>query len=282
MNKKSYIWGVLLLFLGIFVLGACLSYDDSIALPVITIDWKYIKDVSDCCCCGDENGNFWASISGIASLIMGILAFLAWRQSIHARLYASFENLYASLLAQQRNLFESSCIIHTLLKTDHTKNTVTTVINGADFSVNIAKDQPVTTNFYNYYRDIVNAYKGQTFDFPTISKIWNDFVSQLVYRANFLNCFKFLYNIIDTIEASELSDKDKALYMERTQALLNQDELLCYYINLIVSSGGYEQRHLATLRKYNFFKDLVNSDLYKDILHSSIASSLKQMMSSDS
>jgi len=238
MNKKSYIWGVLLLFLGIFVWGACLSYDDSIALPVITIDWKYIKDVSDCCCCGDENGNFWASISGIASLIMGILAFLAWRQSIHARLYASFENLYASLLAQQRNLFESSCIIHTLLKTDHTKNTVTTVINGADFSVNIAKDQPVTTNFYNYYRDIVNAYKGQTFDFPTISKIWNDFVSQLVYRANFLNCFKFLYNIIDTIEASELSDKDKALYMERTQALLNQDELLCYYINLIVSSGG--------------------------------------------
>lgn len=45
MNKKSYIWGVLLLFLGIFVWGACLSYDDSIALPVITIDWKYIKDV---------------------------------------------------------------------------------------------------------------------------------------------------------------------------------------------------------------------------------------------
>ena len=282
MNKKSYIWGVLLLFLGIFVLGACLSYDDSIALPVITIDWKYIKDVSDCCCCGDENGNFWASISGIASLIMGILAFLAWRQSIKARLYTSFENLYASLLAQQRNLFESSCIIHTLLKTDHTKNTVTTVINGADFSVNIAKEQPVTTNFYNYYRDIVNAYKGQTFDFPTISKIWDDFVSQLVYRANFLNCFKFLYNIIDTIEASDLSDKDKAIYMERTQALLNQNELFCYYINLIVSTGGYNQKHLATLRKYNFFKDLVNSDLYREILHSSIASSLKQMMSKDS
>lgn len=281
MNKKSYIWGVLLLFLGIFVLGACLSYDGSIALPVITIDWKYIKDVSDCCCCGGENGNLWAAISGIASLIMGILAFLAWRQSIKARICTSFENLYASLLAQQRNLFESSYIIRTLLKTGHTQDTVTTVINGTDYSVNIEKRHSITANFCNYYSDVANAHKGQTFDFPTISKIWDDFVSQLVYRANFLNCFKFLYNIVDTIEASDLSDKDKAIYMERTQALINQDELFCYYINLIVSTGGYNQKHLATLRKYNFFKDLINSDLYREILHSSIASSLKQMMSKD-
>ncbi|WP_337946100.1 putative phage abortive infection protein [Segatella sp.] len=156
------------------------------------------------------------------------------------------------------------------------------MINRIGFHFDIVDNQPVTTNFCRCYSNIAKKCSGQTFDFPTISKIWNDFVSQLVYRANFLSCFKFLYNIIDTIEASELSDKDKALYMERTQALLNQDELLCYYINLIVSSGGYEQRHLATLRKYNFFKDLVNSDLYKDILHSSIASFLKQMMSGDS
>lgn len=282
MSKKCCILCVLVFSLIIFSFWACQSCDGSTVLPVITIDWKYIKDISDCCCCGGGNGNLWAAISGMASLIMGILAFLAWRQSIKARLYTSFENLYASLLAQQRNLFESSCIIHTQLKTDHTKDTVTTVINGADYSVNIANEQPVTTNFYNYYSDIVNAYKGQTFDFPTISKIWDDFVSQLVYRANFLNCFKFLYNIIDTIEASDLSDKDKTIYMERTQALLNQNELFCYYINLIVSTGGYNQKHLATLRKYNFFKDLVNSDLYREILHSSIASSLKQMMSKDS
>lgn len=282
MSKKCCILCVLVLCLIIFGFWACLSCDGSIALPAITIDWKYIKDVSDCCCCGGGNGNLWAAISGIASLIMGILAFLAWRQSIKARLYTSFENLYASLLAQQRNLFESTHIIRTLLKTGHTKDTVTTVINGTDYSVDIEKRHSITTNFCNYYSDIANAYKGQTFDFPTISRIWDDFVSQLVYRANFLNCFKFLYNIIDTIEASDLSDKDKAIYMERTQALLNQDELFCYYINLIVSTGGYNQKHLATLRKYNFFKDLVNSDLYREILHSSIASSLKQMMRKDS
>ena len=277
MNKKSYIWGVLLLFLTIFVLGACLSYDGSITLPVITIDWKYIKDVSDCCCCG--GGNLWAAISSIASLVMGFLAFLAWRQSIKARLYTSFENLYSSLLAQQRNLFESSCVSQTLLKPNPT---LTILINRTDFHFNIEVDQPVTTNFCRCYSNIAKACSGQTFDFPTISKIWDDFGSQLVYRANFLNCFKFLYNIIDTIEASELSDRDKALYMERTQALLNQDELFCYYINLIVSTGGYNQKHLATLRTYNFFKDLVNSDLYKEILHNSIASSLKQMMSNES
>ena len=51
---------------------------------------------------------------------------------------------------------------------------------------------------------------------------------------------------------------------------------------VIKENGGYNQKHLATLRKYNFFKDLVNSDLYREILHSSIASSLKQMMSKDS
>lgn len=277
MSKKCYVVGVLVFCLIIFSFLICLGCGGSIILPVITIEWKKIKDASDCCCGGD--GNLWAAISGIASLIMGILAFLAWRQSIKARLYSSFETLYASLLAQQRNLFENPSISQTLLKPNPI---LTTMINRIGFHFDIVDNQPVTTNFCRCYSNIAKKYSGQTFDFPTISKIWNDFVSQLVYRANFLSCFKFLYNIIDTIEASELSDKDKALYMERTQALLNQDELLCYYINLIVSSGGYEQKHLATLRKYNFFKDLVNSDLYKDILHSSIASSLKQMMSSDS
>lgn len=280
MSKTCYFFCIFLLCLIIFGFLICLNCDGSIALPVITIDWKCIKDVSDCCCCG--GGNLWAAISCMASLIMGILAFLAWRQSIKTRHYTSFENLYSSLLAQQRNLFENTYIIRTHLKIDHMKDKVTTIINGTDFSVNIAKKQSVTTNFCNYYSVIANAYSGQTFDFPTISKIWNDYVTQLVYRANFLNCFKFLYNIIDTIEVSKLSDKDKALYMERTQALLNQDELFCYYINLIVSTGGYNQKHLATLRKYNFFKDLVNSDLYKEILHNNIASSLKQMMSNDS
>ena len=278
MSKKCYVVGVLVFCLIIFSFLICLGCGGSITLPVITIEWKKIKDVSDCCC-GGGDGNLWAAISGIASLIMGILAFLAWRQSIKARLYSSFETLYASLLAQQRNLFENPSISQTLLKPNPI---LTTMINRIGFHFDIVDNQPVTTNFCRCYSNIAKKCSGQTFDFPTISKIWNDFVSQLVYRANFLSCFKFLYNIIDTIEASELSDKDKALYMERTQALLNQDELLCYYINLIVSSGGYEQRHLATLRKYNFFKDLVNSDLYKDILHSSIASSLKQMMSSDS
>ena len=278
MSKKCYVVGVLVFCLIIFSFLICLGCGGSITLPVITIEWKKIKDASDCCC-GGGDGNLWAAISGIASLIMGILAFLAWRQSIKARFYSSFETLYASLLAQQRNLFENPSISQTQLKPNPI---LTTMINRIGFHFDIVDNQPVTTNFCRCYSNIAKKCSGQTFDFPTISKIWNDFVSQLVYRANFLSCFKFLYNIIDTIEASELSNKDKALYMERTQALLNQDELLCYYINLIVSSGGYEQRHLATLRKYNFFKDLVNSDLYKDILHSSIASSLKQMMSSDS
>ena len=278
MSKKCYVVGVCVFCLIIFCYLICLSCAGCIRLPVITIEWKNIKDASDCCC-GDGNGNLWAAISCIASLVMGLLAFLAWRQSIKARLHTSFENLYASLLAQQRNLFENSCVSQTLLKPNPT---LTILINRTDFHFNIEVDQPVTTNFCRCYSNIAKACSGQTFDFPTISKIWDDFGSQLVYRANFLNCFKFLYNIIDTIEASELSDRDKALYMERTQALLNQDELFCYYINLIVSTGGYNQKHLATLRTYNFFKDLVNSDLYKEILHNSIASSLKQMMSNES
>ena len=187
MNKKSYIWGVLLLFLTIFVLGACLSYDGSITLPVITIDWKYIKDVSDCCCCG--GGNLWAAISSIASLVMGFLAFLAWRQSIKSRLYTSFENLYSSLLAQQRNLFESSCVSQTLLKPNPT---LTILINRTDFHFNIEVDQPVTTNFCRCYSNIAKACSGQTFDFPTISRIWDNFGSQLVYRAIFFELLQVL------------------------------------------------------------------------------------------
>lgn len=190
MGKKCYVVGVCVFCLIIFSYLICLGCAGCITLPVITIDWKYIKDASDCCC-GDGNGNLWAAISCIASFVMGLLAFLAWRQSIKARLYTSFENLYASLLAQQRNLFENSCISQTLLKPNPT---LTTLINRTGFHFNIEDDQPVTTNFCRCYSNIAKACSGQTFDFPTISQIWNDFVSQLVYRANFLNCFKFLYN----------------------------------------------------------------------------------------
>ena len=109
MSKKCYVVGVLVFCLIIFSFLICLGCGGSITLPVITIEWKKIKDASDCCCCGGD-GNLWAAISGIASLIMGILAFLAWRQSIKARFYSSFETLYASLLAQQRNLFENPSI----------------------------------------------------------------------------------------------------------------------------------------------------------------------------
>ena len=109
MSKKCYVVGVCVFCLIIFCYLICLSCAGCITLPVITIEWKNIKDASDCCC-GGEDGNLWAAISGIASLIMGILAFLAWRQSIKARFYSSFETLYASLLAQQRNLFENPSI----------------------------------------------------------------------------------------------------------------------------------------------------------------------------
>lgn len=192
MSKKCYVVGVCVFCLIIFSYLICLGCAGCITLPVITIEWKKIKDASDCCC-GDGNGNLWAAISGIASLIMGILAFLAWRQSIKARLYSSFETLYASLLAQQRNLFENPSISQTLLKPNPI---LTTMINRIGFHFDIVDNQPVTTNFCRCYSNIAKKCSGQTFDFPTISKIWNDFVSQLVYRANFLSCFKFLYNII--------------------------------------------------------------------------------------
>ena len=88
MSKKCYVVGVLVFCLIIFSFLICLGCGGSITLPVITIEWKKIKDASDCCC-GGGDGNLWAAISGIASLIMGILAFLAWRQSIKTRHYTS-------------------------------------------------------------------------------------------------------------------------------------------------------------------------------------------------
>lgn len=62
--------GSIAAILVVFVFTVSVCGNSSIALPVITIDWKYINDVSDCCC-GGGNGNLWAAIFGIASLIMG-------------------------------------------------------------------------------------------------------------------------------------------------------------------------------------------------------------------
>ena len=53
MSKKYYALCVLVFSLIIFVLGLCLVCDSGVALPVITVDWEYIKDGSDCCCGGN-------------------------------------------------------------------------------------------------------------------------------------------------------------------------------------------------------------------------------------
>lgn len=125
-----------------------------------------IKDASDCCC-GGGDGNLWAAISGIASLIMGILAFLAWRQSIKARFYSSFETLYASLLAQQRNLFENPSISQTLLKPNPI---LTTMINRIGFHFDIVDNQPVTTNFCRCYSNIAKNVVGKLLIFQQYPK----------------------------------------------------------------------------------------------------------------
>lgn len=106
----------------------------------------------------------------------------------------------------------------------------------------------------------------------------SDFYSSFIYdKSNveyFKNCFKFIYNIVMLVEKSEIDKKDKKLYIDRIQALLNRNEMFCYFVNLVAHGNKLQgnklvehERYIKDLKKYKFFKDLDDKDgCFNDIL----------------
>ena len=111
-----------------------------------------------------------------------------------------------------------------------------------------------------------------------IKRIWSDYCSSLVYRANFLNTFKYIYYIVDLVDNSPLDKDMKQRYVKIVQAQLNMDILFCYLINLICAHNGDTNEHIMRLRKYDFFKNIfVDNERYKPLIVDSIPYEVRKL-----
>lgn len=208
----------------------------------------------------------------LVNAIIACFAFKAFSQSKKARRYASFETVFAQMLAIQRSFFDHKHIEETKIK--GMKESIHFSFQSVSYDIRIEKEHPITLSFAEYYMEFVKMKPDTEFSVDNLKKIWGNFVDELVYEEYFNNCFKYIYNVINLIvQNKELSDEEKRAYVERVQALLNKNEMFCYFLNLISFysiQGMTESKYIKTLKKYKFFDDLFRSYQFSDIIKKSI------------
>jgi len=208
-------------------------------------------------------------LSAIAAILGVLFAFLAWMQSLKTRCYTSFETSFSNMIALQKSFFDNDFLRITKLNHTLVINKIAILFfsfRGRTHFYHIDTRLPVTINFSNFFTEIWNNFPNESFSHQDLVYIWNYYTERLVYQSHFLNSFKFLYNIIDTITIAKIKTEDKAKFVERVQALVNQDELFCYYMNQIVYSNENDSPYLKILRAYDFFKDVLSADKFSGIM----------------
>ena len=212
-------------------------------------------------------------IAGVlVNIAIACFAYKAFNQSKKARRYASFETVFAQMLAIQRSFFDHKLIEDT--KTKSKEESIHFCFQSAKFDIRIDKEHPITLSFAEYYREFVRLKSDTEFTVDNLKRIWGSFVNELVYEEYFNNCFKYIYNVINLIvQNKELSDGEKRVYVERVQALLNKNEMFCYFFNLITFYSKQElteSKYIKTLKEYRFFDDLFRSGQFSRIIQKSI------------
>lgn len=214
-------------------------------------------------------------IGVLVNIVIACFAYKAFNQSKKARKYASFETVFAQMLAIQRSFFDHKNVEQTKLKKKNGQEaSIHIELKSVKHEIAIDKEHPITLAFAEYYKSVVDKYPDTEFSIDNLKKLWGMFVNELVYEEYFNNCFKYIYNIVNlVVQNEEMSDKEKRVYVERVQALLNKNEMFCYFLNLISFyslEGLTESKYIKTLKEYRFFDDLFRSDQFSGIIQVSI------------
>lgn len=200
----------------------------------------------------------WEMVTAIATLIAAYLAYKAYNNSVRMRKQASFDSVFSQLLVN----FRSYQLDKRLLTTRTEKDGKTTIVGYSTFLY-----------FCRIYKEETS--KKQPEDMQAncnhIKEIWSAYSKSLVYRASFLNIFKYIYYIVDLVDNSPLDNWTKKRYVKIVQSQLNMDILFCYLINLISAHKGDTNKHIKRLRKYEFFKNIFeDNECYKSVIEKTI------------
>ena len=185
------------------------------------------------------------------------------------------------MIAIQRSFFDHENIARTKLKNENGQNisSIRFGFNDIVFEINILEEYPITQSFAEYYKEMVCKNPDVEFSKKNLIYFWDNFVDKLIYEEYFNNCFKYIYNVVNLIITNEeLSKEEKKAYVERVQALLNKNEMLCYFFNLIsfYSRENMTTTYIDNLKEYGFFNDLLRSNKLADIIEKNISNDVKR------
>lgn len=209
-----------------------------------------------------RKGVFGDMITAISTLFATIFAYCAYRQSLEMRRYSSFDAVFTQLLSSL-HFFINAPQLRTYIIKDDTEYSLSNYF--IDFSsfyrLRICKD-------VNCDKVCETQLGGRQ-----IKELWKEYTDKnIVFRANFLNCFKYIYHIVDVVKQSPLKNDQKILYVGIIQSQLNLDILFCYFINIIASTSGVENEYWTTLSEYDFFRDLFNDrERYGNLIEETIS-----------
>lgn len=186
----------------------------------------------------------WNMITALSTVLAAILAYCAYRHSKKMRQQSSFDAVFTQLLSNLQNVINNPFLICTQIRKDCNK------------SDTLCEDLDVFMNFCNIYKSSAESKAYQKFDENEIVVLWSTFTDSLEHKSKFLNCFKYIYHMVNEVLNSTLDEPAKQRYIGIIQAQLNIDVLFCYLINQIAASQGFDSFYCQQLKKYDFFKNI--------------------------
>lgn len=212
----------------------------------------------------------WSKLTAVSTLCAAIFALMAYFQSCKMSKLSSFNSVFAQILANFRSYLTDENVMRTQiikLQDIHGKIRQTSTENESSYQ-----------SFCQKYIDRTGRKKQEVND---IRRIWTEYCMSLVYRANFLNTFKYIYYVVDLVVKSPLAEDDKRRYVKIVQAQLNMDVLFCYLINLICTYREKGNPYIDILKKYEFFKSLFDDGIwYRRIIEETIPYDVRQLYNS--
>ncbi len=185
-----------------------------------------------------ERDLLWDMIAALSTLLAALFALFAYIQSKKIKRMTSFDALFTQLIVNLNLFIQNKTIM---------APTYTIRNNLKESRVN------AFLIFCQVYEDIT---KNKMVDELKIRKIWNFYTNFLQSESDFLNCFKYIYHLVEVVIESPLSEKQKIQYIGIVQSHLNLDILFCYLINQMVANGFSKTDYSQKMKQYKFFENL--------------------------
>ena len=252
----------------IFIFGICI-----IVIALIICGINMFPDIKEVLIFED---NFWNGVTAVSTLMAAVFALMSYRQSIKMRRHASFDAIFSQLLINLQGFINNPLLQSTNM--DKKKLVGRSITNITEIDVFVLLSKNERNSFWNFC-DIYKRYSTWRNPFKLdeneIEQLWRTYTNSLTYESNYLNCFKYIYHMVNVVVESPLDEKKKSQYIGIIQAQLNLDVLFCYLINQIAASRGYNSSYIQILKKYGFFSNLFKDyDGYDKIIKTSFPNSI--------